>query len=112
MSEPARVQIAFGAWIGIAGLVLTVVLALFGAAGWVVTRIDRLDTRIDGLDTRIDGLAVDVAHIRGQLDILVSRSGSSATLADLLSDPARAQTCSGCHGPTDPRGRAAPPPSP
>ena len=61
-----------GAWIGIAGIALTMILALFGAAGWIVTRIDRVNnrvdalavdmaTRIDRVDSRVDALAVDIA---------------------------------------------------
>ncbi len=87
MEESNRVEhqptvtIAAGAWIGLAGLALTMVLALFGAAGWIVTRIDRLETRLDTridrldakmdvLDTRVDALSVDVATMRGQLGVL------------------------------------------
>ena len=79
------VTIAAGAWIGIAGIAVTMILALFGAAGWIVTRIDRLETRIDrldtridrldakidALDTRVDGLAVVVAKMSGQLEIVL-----------------------------------------
>ena len=45
----------------------SIVLSLFGAAGWIITR---MDTRIDRLDTRIDTLAVEIATMRGQLDFL------------------------------------------
>lgn len=52
-------------------LLLAVVVALFGAAGWVVSRIDRLEeglgTQIRTMDARVDELAEDTAFIRGQL---------------------------------------------
>lgn len=78
-SRQTRIKITAGAWIGIASLTLTMVLALFGAAGWIISRIDsveaRIDTRIDGLDTRIDALAVEIATMRGQLDVLTQTHG-------------------------------------
>lgn len=55
----------------VATLLLAVVVALFGAAGWVVSRIDRLEeglgTQIRTMDARVDELAEDTAFIRGQL---------------------------------------------
>ena len=89
-SRQTRIKITAGAWIGIASLALTMVLALFAAAGWIIsridsvearidTRIDGLDTRIDGLDTRIDALAVEIATMRGQLDILTQTHGQEDT---------------------------------
>ena len=91
-----------GAWIGIAGIALTMILALFGAAGWIVTRIDRVNnrvdalavdmatridrvdsrvdalavdiaTRIDRVDSRVDALAVDMARMSGQLDLILQQ---------------------------------------
>ena len=62
-----QITITAGAWIGIVSIALTIVLSLFGAAGWIITR---MDTRIDRLDTRIDTLAVEIATMRGQLDFL------------------------------------------
>lgn len=58
-----QITITAGAWIGIVSIALTIVLSLFGAAGWIITRIDRLDTSIDTL-------AVEIATMRGQLDFL------------------------------------------
>ena len=91
-----------GAWIGIAGIALTMILALFGAAGWIVTRIDRVNSRVDALavdiatridrvdsrvdalavdiatridrvDSRVDALAVDMARMSGQLDLILQQ---------------------------------------
>ena len=65
-------------------------LSLFGAAGWIITRMDtridrldtrigRLDTRIDSLDERVDSLAVEIATMRGQLDVLArTQAGEQA----------------------------------
>ena len=87
-----------GAWIGIAGIALTMILALFGAAGWIVTRIDRVNnrvdalavdmaTRIDRVDSRVDALAVDMARMSGQLDLILQQGldGQAGPVADSTS---------------------------
>ena len=102
--------------IAIAGGVLALIVALFGAAGLMVgrvdQRIDRLDTRLSnqiaGIDTRLRTLETVTSHIRGQLDIL-SRAGSissssehgSTDLQSALADPQlrAASTCNNCHAP-------------
>ena len=72
-NEHPELTIKAGAWIGLAGIALTIILALFGAAGWIVTRIDRVETKIDDLDGRVDALAVDMARMSGQLDVILQQ---------------------------------------
>ena len=86
-SDHPEVTIKAGAWIGIAGIALTMVLALFGAAGWIVSRIDRVETKIDDLDKRVDALAVNMARMSGQLDLILQQglSGPDGPAADTTS---------------------------
>ncbi|MCY4660139.1 MAG: hypothetical protein OXF93_10065 [Acidobacteria bacterium] len=100
-----------GNWIALAAIVLSLIVSLFGAAGWVIGRVDgrinrlesRIDARIDGLessikglDERIDDLVVIVSHMRGQLDLLSNRSASSE-LSSVLTNPAARAACEMCH---------------
>ena len=64
---PPRVQLTSGTWVGIAGIAVTLVIALLAAAERVRDRIDDLEIRLNG---RVDSLAVDVAEMRGQLDVM------------------------------------------
>ena len=64
---PARVQLTPGTWVGIAGIAVTLLIALLAGTERVHDRIDDLDTRLDG---RIDSLAVEVAEVRGQLGVM------------------------------------------
>ena len=86
-SDHPEVTINAGAWIGIAGIALTMILALFGAAGWIVSRIDRVETKIDDLDKRVDALAVDMARMSGQLDLILQQglSGPGGPAAETTS---------------------------
>ena len=72
-TDQTELTIKAGAWIGIAGIALTMILALFGAAGWIVSRIDRVETKIDDLDKRVDALPVDMARMSGQLDLILQQ---------------------------------------
>ena len=68
----AQITITAGAWIGIVSITLTIVLSLFGAAGWIISRIERLDARMDTL-------AEEVARMRGQLDVLTQTRAGEPT---------------------------------
>ncbi len=92
-AERPQITITAGAWIGLVTITFTIVLSLFGAAGWIISRmdtaiarldvrIDRLDTRIDRLDGRLDTLAEEVAMMRGQLEVLTRTRSSDPTEAE------------------------------
>ena len=86
-SDHPELRIKAGAWIGIAGIALTMILALFGAAGWIVNRIDRVETKIDDLDKRVGALAIDMARMSGQLDLILRQGlgGPDGPAADTTS---------------------------
>lgn len=86
-SDQPELTIKAGAWIGLAGIALTMILALLGAAGWIVSRIDRVETKIDDLDKRVDALAVDMARMSGQLDLILQQglSGPGGPAAETTS---------------------------
>lgn len=84
-SDHPELTIKAGAWIGIAGIALTMILALFGAAGWIVNRIDRVETKIDDLDEQVDALSIDMARMSGQLDLILQQGlgGPDRPAADI-----------------------------
>ena len=63
------ITISRGAWIGATTLALAIILAVFAGAGWIVSRIDRLETTIDTLDSRLNA-RIDTRqpprHVRDQ----------------------------------------------
>ena len=86
---PARVQLTAGSWVGIVGIVATLTIALFAASDRLNDRMAaghqeiRAETAALGvrladiatrLDERMDNLAVEMGHVRGQLDVMRGQS--------------------------------------
>ena len=71
-NERASIKITVNQFIAICGIVVTIVVSLFGAAAWVVNRLDRFEDKlsleIQNLDARVDKVAVEVSFIRGQIN--------------------------------------------
>lgn len=71
-NEKGQLTITVNQFLTIIGILLTIVLSLFVAAGWVVNRLDlfeeSLNSKIDSVEAQVDELAEDVAFMRGQLD--------------------------------------------
>ena len=69
---PTRVQLAASAWVGIAGIAATIVIALFAVAESINARMDpthqEIRAQIGDVDSRVNLLATDLAYTRGQLD--------------------------------------------
>ncbi|MDE2905413.1 MAG: hypothetical protein OXQ28_04940 [Acidobacteriota bacterium] len=69
---PTRVQLAASAWVGMAGIAATSVLALFAMAESMNARMDvshqEIRAQIGNVDARANSLAIDLAYTRGRLE--------------------------------------------
>lgn len=69
---PMRVQLAASAWVGMAGIAATSVLALFALAESMNARMDvshqEIRAQIGNVDALANSLAIDLAYTRGRLE--------------------------------------------